>query len=343
MVETQTTFGKEMLTLAPAQAADFGRANRALGALALLGRLLPLWPQFSSGPLVALAAVEEARLAGRPVELSEMLALGPRPQPVRPPRELRRAVGRYLVWRELAARPADQPLDRQSVARLHQDLEAHHLVRGAEETPPSPAPELPGAGIWLRAPAWRQAGLPALGVVALALAAWEREGPPARRQAAGRVLAAGLARSLGLPPAGFWLLGPALAQAAPANDLQGLYRPLRSGLGWRPWLETFLRAAAGSASRALELGLGLHKMLAEHRELIQAWLRAPRHPLLLLELLAQRVVLDLPTVSQELAVTHRTAGLLMEKLGGLKLTAEITGQQRGRRYAYQPLLELLQG
>ncbi len=72
------------------------------------------------------------------------------------------------------------------------------------------------------------------------------------------------------------------------------------------------------------------------------WVRAPANPLRLLDLLVGRPVLDLPLVAARLAVTQRTAGLLADKLLEHGLLAEITGQLRGRRFAYRGLLRLLQ-
>jgi hypothetical protein len=69
---------------------------------------------------------------------------------------------------------------------------------------------------------------------------------------------------------------------------------------------------------------------------------APKNPKRLLDLLLARPVVDLPEISQRLEVTQRTAGLLAEKLCDQALLTEITGQQRGRRFAYQPLLQLIQ-
>jgi predicted transcriptional regulator len=53
-------------------------------------------------------------------------------------------------------------------------------------------------------------------------------------------------------------------------------------------------------------------------------------------------VIDLPTIAEKLEVTQRTAGLLVDKLADQALLAEITGQKRGRRFAYAPLMQLLQ-
>jgi hypothetical protein len=338
-VSEQTQFSQEMFTLGPAQAAAFGRANRALGALALMGRLEPLWAGFAAGPLGGLALQAECRLAGQNPDLGELLALALNPRPPGPGQIPRLALAAQAAWREMTAWPAGKPLDAGAVARLHQELEPSQKPR-VPGLAPSPNQEFPGAEVWARALAWRRAGLPALGVVALALAAWEREGPHGPRHLSGRIMATGLARGLGLAPASFVLLGPCLQQAARPGGLEDLYGPLRAGEGWRPWLEAFWEAAAASAGRALELGLALNQMLEQHRRLIRP-LRAPRHPLALLDLLAVRGVVDLPSVATELQVTHRTAGLLMDKLSGLGLTEEITGQKRGRRYAYRPLMELL--
>jgi hypothetical protein len=152
----------------------------------------------------------------------------------------------------------------------------------------------------------------------------------------------GLAPRLGLPPAGFNALGWGLQIARQEQGgLRLVMKELRASIGWREWLRTFFQAVANSAGLAVMTGLAARDLNLDHQELIKTWVRAPRHPIRLLELLLARPVLDLPTVAEELEVTQRTAGLLVDKLKGLGLLRETTGQRRGRRYAYDPLIELL--
>jgi hypothetical protein len=104
----------------------------------------------------------------------------------------------------------------------------------------------------------------------------------------------------------------------------------------------FLTAVEKGAGRVRDISLQAQELEASHQELVDTWVRAPRHPRRLLALLVRRPVLDVPTVADQLEVTQRTAGLLLKKLKDLGLIKEITGQSRGRRFAYIPLMEILQ-
>ena len=96
-----------------------------------------------------------------------------------------------------------------------------------------------------------------------------------------------------------------------------------------------------SAEKVVDITARTQELYESHLDLVENWVRAPRHPIRLLRLFLVRPVLDLPLISAELKVTQRTAGLLVEKLKEHELINEITGQRRGRRFAYEPLLEIL--
>ena len=89
---------------------------------------------------------------------------------------------------------------------------------------------------------------------------------------------------------------------------------VRAHGAWRPWLAVFLKAAELSAAQAADLALAVHMLQEENQGLVRTWVRAPRHPQRLLNLLVGHCVIDLPTVAKELDVTQRTAGLLASKL-----------------------------
>lgn len=344
MVQSPAGGLRDQLSLEPSLVSRLAAAQEQLGRLSLLPQLWPAWGEFLRGPLLARAAVQEARHLGLEASLPELLGLGPTPQPTRPAKALRWAVGISLAYRQLEASDPTAPLVPSLVGQICHNLEARHLARGAQVPPPPDGPP-PGAAVWTLAPRLAAAGIAPLMVVGLTLASWEREGPDdPQRSPAGRVLAWGLARGLGLAPAGFWGLAPALMRAAmdQAGGLPEVMREVRQGAAWRRWLGVFLGAVETAARDQLQTALAGRELYLGHREMLTTWVRAPRHPLRLLELFLARPVLELPLAAQVLGVTQRTAGLLAGKLLDQGLIQEMTGQQRGRRFAYAPLLELLE-
>ena len=82
--------------------------------------------------------------------------------------------------------------------------------------------------------------------------------------------------------------------------------------------------------RMVDITSQAQAMYENHLDLVENWVRAPRHPIRLLRLFLARPVMDLPLISAELEVTQRTAGLLVDKLMEHELIHETTGQRRGR-------------
>jgi hypothetical protein len=332
----------ELFNLDAGTGATLAKTSEFLGQLNLMSRLWPLWDSLVSGPWTAVAAWAETDLVGHEVDFADLLAEGPEPSPSRPGLGMRWAVGITLCLGRLAEAPLDQPLTPSLVGDIFWSLNAPHLSRHtgyalsrAGQDPPNSAP------VWTQAKRWREAGLAPLFVAGLALASWEREGPDhPHRSPAGRILLSGLAARMGLPDAAFRTLGLGL-QRALGTELEKTLGDLRRKGNWRVWLGSFLAGLQASSSLALEAGLQIRAIHEDHRDLIKTWVRAPRHPLRLLELLVARPIIDIPTVATQLEVTQRTAGLLVNKLKDLGLLTEITGQKRGRRYAYLGLLDAL--
>jgi hypothetical protein len=334
---------QEKLVLEAPAARLLALAERRLGELGGAAALWGHWPGFARGPLAAWAALGEVGLMGLELDAAELLALGPEPDPSRPAKPLRWAVGLTHARRRLEAQP-ETPLTPLWVSQLYRELDAPGLARGAEPPEPPQRP-IPGAAAWTLAPRWLESGLPPLWAAGLALAAWEREGPEEpRREVAGRVFLWGLAPRLGLPELGLARLGPAMHAAAGqlSEGWDGLMASVRREGAWRRLLVVFLAAVEASARAAAGLLHAARELNRAHRELLDTWVHAPKNPKRLLDLLLARPVLDLPEIARSLEVTQRTAGLLAEKLQDQGLLAEITGQQRGRRYAYLPLLKLIQ-
>ena len=215
MTETQAR-EQQRLTLELSSARRLAEASRLVGQIDVLARIWPFWQGFSQGPLAGVNAVAEAELLGYKADLAELLALGPEPNPSRPPKGLRLAVGASLALAKISSLPAENPLTPGLVTEIFQNIDAPQLARGksaANERDVS-AP-VSGAAVWTLAPRWVTGGLPPLWAAGVALASWEREGPRHRlRSLAGRSLLSGLALRLGLPPQAFALLGPALVRVA---------------------------------------------------------------------------------------------------------------------------------
>lgn len=337
---------QQRLTLDLASARRLAAASRLVGEIDALARIWPFWQEFAQGPLTGAGAIAEIELLGYKADLAELLALGPVPNPSRPKKGLRLAVGISSVLGKLEALPAENPLTPGLVTEIFQSIDAPQLARGTrrgsdqEITAP-----VSGAAVWTLAPRWVTGGLPPLWAAGLALASWEREGPEHRlRSLTGRSLLSGLAPRLGLCPQAFVFLGPALARVAEEQfkSWAALIKNVRGQGTWRSFVGVFLEAVEIAVQRVVEITAQAQAMHDSHLDLVENWVRAPRHPIRLLRLLLVRPVLDLPLISAELKVTQRTAGLLVDKLKEHELIHETTGQRRGRRFAYGPLLEILQ-
>lgn len=334
----------EPYRLEPGLCAALGRAQAGLARLDLLARLWPPFSKFVLGPLTARAALAQCGLEGHRLDPVVLLALGPQPEPNRPAKALRRAVGLTRACRRLESDPT-APLTPSLVGDLLLSLDAPELARGHTSSNAAPWGNhpAPGSAAWSLAPRLVTAGLPPLMALGLTCAAWLRDGPDhPHREPLAWVLNYGLALRLGLPAAGFLGLGPAVGEAAEAEGgLKRIYKEMRASGSWRAWLGVWARAVEANAGQVLETCLAARRVAEDHAEVINTWVRAPRLPLRLLELFLVRPVLDLPGIAAELEITQRSAGLLCAKLKEQGLINEVTGQRRGKRYAYQAVVELV--
>ncbi len=343
-VSTSASAKLEQYSLEPGLCVALAHAQAGLARLDLMARLWPPFAKFSQGPLTSRAAVAQCWLGGFLVDPVTLLALGSRPEPNRPARALRGAVGLTLACRRLEADPS-APLTPSLVSELLLGLDAPELARGyaGPADPPWGQDPAPGSAAWSLTPRLVQAGLPPLMALGLTCAAWLRDAPDhPQREPLAWVLSYGLALRLGLPAVGFLGLGPAVRQAAEdEGGLKRIFKEMRATGAWRTWLGVFFRAVEACAGQALEACLAARRVAEDHAEVVNTWVRAPRLPLKLLDLLLVRPVLDLPSIAAELEITQRSAGLLCGKLKEQGLISEVTGQKRGKRYAYQAVVALV--
>lgn len=349
MNESRQDPQESALCFSQSQARRLAGASRRMGRVEALGKTWSAWQGFSGLPLRSLAALCEVELRGHDLDLARLLALGPRPSVSRPDLPLRWGVGVSLALTRLESWALKQPLTPSLVTFIHETVDAPQLSRGMradlsnlrEQT----ADPVPGAAPWSLAPGWVKQGMPPLWAAGRALAQWEASGPDdERRSITGRVLLHALAPRLGITSAALVFLAPSLMRAAQAGagGWRSLVRELRRGGEYDEFIDIFLAALAISATRVVSLAGAVSALHNDHREVVKNWVRAPRHPLRLMDLALSAPVLDLPGVARDLEVTQRTAGLLVEKLAKQDILKEITGQRRGRRFAYAPLMEYLQ-
>ncbi len=334
----------KQIVMEPRLVSQLASAQLGLGQLMMLKRVWLPWLEFAYWPLTARWAAQEVASLGHAVDFSALLALGPLPHPSRPSRGLRLACGLVLTKRKLEAGSLETQLLPSLVAEVFYTVDAPQLARGGSA--PDIELELPGSGVWSLAPRLLQTGLPPLAVAGITLASWYQQGlNHANLEPSGWVLLSGLAARLGLIPQVVEGLGAILRQldAERGGEVTAALSRLKKSGAWREWLGYFLEAVTINASQLAELALKANIMLNDHRELVATWVRAPRHPAKLLDLLLRRPVLEVPDIAAELEVTQRTAGQLVGKLKELAILGEVTGQKRGRRFAYLPLIQLLLG
>ena len=108
---------------------------------------------------------------------------------------------------------------------------------------------------------------------------------------------------------------------------------------WEGWLKFFLRGVGATACEATEAARRIVGLREQHRAIIQAR-GLGVNGLRLLDLMLQRPVLNVNLVKDNLDVTFRTAGRLVEQAEHAGLLREITSHRRNRRFVYQQYLAL---
>jgi Fic family protein len=109
---------------------------------------------------------------------------------------------------------------------------------------------------------------------------------------------------------------------------------------WEGWLRFFLRGVAETATEATRLARQIVAMREEHRSVLQTAGVSGRAFDLLDVLFAQPLV-NVNVVAERLNVSFGGARKLVERFVEAGFLVETTGQQRNRRFAYQPYLDLL--
>jgi Fic family protein len=110
---------------------------------------------------------------------------------------------------------------------------------------------------------------------------------------------------------------------------------------WEGWLKFFLRGVGDKAEEATRAAGQIVALRERHRTTSQAR-GLGVNGLRLLDLMFQRPILNVNLVKNELGVTFRTAGRLVEQAEAAGLLREITSSRRNRRFAYEQYMGLFE-
>ncbi|MEO8672776.1 MAG: Fic family protein [Tahibacter sp.] len=110
---------------------------------------------------------------------------------------------------------------------------------------------------------------------------------------------------------------------------------------WEGWLEFFLDGVASTSQQAVESAQRILALLQSDRARVAALGRRAGNALQVFDCFAARVILNVPQLDRQLAMTKPTARAAIATLGDLGILNEITGQQRNRMYVYQAYYDIL--
>ena len=342
--------------------ADLSRADRALGELAGLGRVLPN-PHIFIAPFIRREAVLSSQIEGTQASLSDLyayeavqLSLFDRPPDVREVHNYVRALEYGLE------RLNTLPLSLRLIRELHERLMTD--VRGERQTPgefrrgqnwigpygctladatfvPPPVIEMEQALDAFEKYLYADAELPPLIRLGLIHYQFEAIHPFVDGNGRiGRLLITLLLCAWDLLPQPFLYLS-AFFEAHRQDYYEHLLSVSHRG-EWEAWLRFFLRGVAEQSHDAVLRAGMLQNLREQYHEYFQTK-RAAARLLQVVDLLFARPILDIPYVAETLRVSHQSASRYIQALeeeGGLR---EITGQARNRVYQAGAVLEAIVG
>ena len=114
---------------------------------------------------------------------------------------------------------------------------------------------------------------------------------------------------------------------------------IRNDGDWEGWLRFFLRGVSEVSQAAAHTARAILTLREEHRQQI-AQGAAATNGLRLLDYLYEHPIVSIRMVQRHLDCAYVTAAHVVDDLERLGILKEITGQQRNRRYRYEPYLAL---
>ena len=343
--------------------AQLSEADRALAELAGLGRNLPN-PHLLIRPFVRREAVLSSRIEGTQASLTDLFlfeAVESGPPPAQGPADVKEVVNYIRALEHGLERLKELPLSLRLIREIHAKL--MEGARGEHMTPG----EFRRSQNWIGPPGCALADAtfvpPPVPEMMEALGAFEKflhaptRLPPLVRLAqvhyqfeaihpfldgngrVGRLLISLMLCHEGLLPQPLLYLSAFFERRR-----QDYYRLLleisRSG-AWMEWIRFFLQGIADQSRDAV----GRSARLIDLRHAYRRRLEAARSSALLLRLvddLFEHPVITIQQAARRLGITHRAAGLNIDKLVAAGILREVTGRKRYRLYAAREIIRTVE-
>jgi Fic family protein len=115
---------------------------------------------------------------------------------------------------------------------------------------------------------------------------------------------------------------------------------IRNDGDWEGWLRFFLRGVYEVSISATETARRILSLREEHRQLLSGEFTSASNSLTLHDRMFKRPTFSVNEAKDVMGCAYGTANAIVEKLEKLGLLREITGQDRNRRYQYEPYVRL---
>ncbi|KAB2924787.1 MAG: Fic family protein [Dechloromonas sp.] len=125
------------------------------------------------------------------------------------------------------------------------------------------------------------------------------------------------------------------------EDYYRLLQEVRLKGDWETWMEFFLDGVAETANNAFESAMDIVALFRSDRERIAATGDQTNSMLRIHELMQTHPFLNAAQAQRKTGLSAPTVNKAFEALEGLGIVCEVTGKQRGRVFAYEAFLDIL--
>ncbi|REJ68341.1 MAG: Fic family protein [Planctomycetota bacterium] len=115
---------------------------------------------------------------------------------------------------------------------------------------------------------------------------------------------------------------------------------IRNDGDWEGWVRFFLRGVFEVSQGATETARAILDLREKHRKTISERGSGSANGHRLLDFLFERPIISVRMAEEHLACSYVTAANVVDEMARLGILREITGQQRNRKYRYDPFMEL---
>lgn len=124
-------------------------------------------------------------------------------------------------------------------------------------------------------------------------------------------------------------------------DYYRLLDTVRTTGDWEAWLDFFLEGVSKTATGAVDTAQRLLALFQSDAERIRGIGRAAANTLRVFDVLRHRPLADVDYLARQTGIAYPTAARAVEALTGLGILRELTGRRRGRVFAYDRYLAIL--